>query len=74
MNHLTMQQLEDLGFGIVKSYVHDDFMTQIRRKGKLIIETTWKKNGEFVSQEVTFVEGYINVNAEQVLKLDEILN
>lgn len=52
MEHLTMQQLEDLGFTVVKSYVKDELMTQRRQRGSLIIETTWRTTGEFVSQKI----------------------
>jgi hypothetical protein len=54
MTHLTMQQLEDLGFEVVKSDHCDDFMWQIRKhiKHDVFIETTWKKSGVFISQEI----------------------
>jgi hypothetical protein len=54
MNHLTMQQLEDLGFEVVKSDYCDSFMWQRRKHKKhdIWIETTWKRSGEFVSQEI----------------------
>lgn len=75
MNHLTMLELENLGFDIVQSYVHDDFMTQRRQKGKLIIETTWiKKSGEFHSQEVEFTEDFEELTPEQIIQLDKIVN
>ena len=75
MSHFTMQQLEDLGFELIKSYTHDGFMTQRRQKGKLIIETTWiKKSGEFHSQEVEFTEDFEELTPEQIIQLDKILN
>ena len=54
MNHLTTQQLEDLGFKIVKSGHGDRFIWQ-RRKHKeqdIWIETTWEKSGVFYLQEI----------------------
>jgi len=73
--HLTMQQLEDMGFEIVKSYEHDNFMTQRRKKGIIEIETTWKKTGEFEIQDLTIEE----INCEpftpdEIKTLDAILN
>jgi hypothetical protein len=49
-----MQQLEDLGFEVEKSDHFDDFMWQTRKHKELpiCIETTWKKSGVFVSQEI----------------------
>lgn len=74
MSHFTMQQLEDLGFELIKSYTHDGFMTQQRKKGKLIIETTWRKSGEFQSQEVEFTEDFEELTPDQIIQLDKILN
>jgi hypothetical protein len=73
--HLTMQQLEDLGFKITKSYIHDNFMTQRRKKGLIEVETTWKKTGEFESQDLTIEE----INCQtftpiEIKQLDLILN
>jgi hypothetical protein len=49
-----MQQLEDLGFEVVKSDYCDVFMWQTRKHKKydIYIETTWKKSGVFISQEI----------------------
>lgn len=74
MSHLTMQQLEDLGFHVMKSYVHDDFLTQVRQKGIMTIETTWKKTGEFVSQEISFDDGFIKLSPDKIIQLDKIVN
>ena len=74
MIHLTMQQLEDLGFEIIESYPHDEFITQQRRKGKITVETTWLKTGAFISQEVHFSDGYTDVTPDQIIQLDRILN
>lgn len=74
MKHLTMQQLEELGFKIIKSYTHDEFMTQQRKKGKITVETTWLKTGVFISQEVRFSDEYTEVTPDQIIQLDEILN
>ena len=54
MNHLTMQQLEDLGFRVVKSDHCDNFIWQRRKHKKhdIWIETTWKRSGDFHLQEI----------------------
>lgn len=75
-NHLSMQELEDLGFELVKSYVHDDFVTQRRVKGVLEVETTWVvPDGIFVSQDLTIDEvNCIEFNFHELNVLDLILN
>jgi hypothetical protein len=54
MNHLTTQQLEYLGFEIKRSNHCDNYIWQTRKHKKydVWIETTWKKSGVFVSQEI----------------------
>jgi hypothetical protein len=54
MNHLTMQQLHELGFEVEKSDHCKDFKWQRRKHKKydIWIETTWKKPGEFHLQEI----------------------
>lgn len=75
MKHLTMQELHDLGFEIVKSYEHDEFMTQRRKKGAITVETTWKKSGKFESQDLTIDEDLcINFSFHELNILDAILN
>lgn len=76
MKHLTMQKLEDLGFEIVESYKHDEYVTQRRKKGCITIETTFElKSGNFVSQDLTIDEQFIDGFTEFDLKnLDKILN
>ena len=75
MRHLTMQELHDLGFEIVKSYTHDNFMTQRRRKGCITVETTWTDGGDFESQEIQIDDSeWITLKPEHLVVLDEILN
>jgi len=76
MEHLTMSELNELGFEVIKSYTHDDYQTQRRKKGCIIIETTWQMPlRNCVSQdlqiEADFVEGF---SKKDLKKLDEILN
>lgn len=71
-----MQQLEDLGFEIVKSYTYDNFVTQRRVKGILQVETTWRfPEGDFVSQDLTIDEvNCINFTLHELNFLDLFLN
>jgi hypothetical protein len=75
-SHLTMSELENLGFKTIKSYVHDDWTTQRRKKGCLTVETTYHlKSGEFESQEVQIDDGEWREFLPHHLKiLDKILN
>jgi hypothetical protein len=76
MKHLTMSELEALGFEIVKSYENDHYKhTQRRQKGCIRIETTWLKTGAFVSQQVKIEkEGLTKINPFTLRILDKILN
>lgn len=77
MKHLTMQELEDLGFEIVKSYKHGEYVTQICKKGFIKIETTFdlSNNGAFVGQDLTIEEVFVSsFSSNQLKQLDKILN
>ena len=75
MKHLTMQELENLGFEVVKSYEHDEYRTQRRQKGCIQVETTWLKSGEFVIQDLWIEEGSAeNFAKKDLVTLDRILN
>lgn len=75
MAHLTMQELEDLGFKVVKSYTHDEFMTQRRKKGLIVIETTWLKTGKIQTQDMTIEYlGYFTFTKKELQQLDKIIN
>ena len=75
MKHLTMQELENMGFEIVKSYTHDEYMTQRRKKGVITVETTWLQTGEFQTQDLTIDEIWIDgFGKNDLLMLDKILN
>jgi hypothetical protein len=74
---LTMSKLENIGFEVVKSYEHDHFITQRRRKGNITIETTWDKNQnhKVVSQDFTVGDGWFDLDSElELIILDKILN
>lgn len=73
MSHLTMQELETLGFKVTKSYTHDDYMTQRRCKGCITIETTWQ-DYEFVSQDVQIDGEVRELKPRDIVVLDKILN
>ena len=73
--HLTMQELEDLGFELQRSYVtNDEWTTQIRKKGVMTIETTYKLSGEFVCQEVKIESDFKTLTFPKILMLHAILN
>jgi hypothetical protein len=75
MKHLTMSELESLGFEIIKSYEHDEWMTQRRQKGCITVETTWLKSGEFVTQDLWIDESVKDVfTIYELTILDKILN
>ena len=69
--HLTMTQLNNLGYHIVKSFVEKQNLTQRRKKGLIIIETTWEMpSGRFISQDVKVEGNYIDgFTAEELIKL-----
>ena len=75
-SHLTMSELEKLGFKIIKSYVHDDWTTQKRKKGRITVDTTYHlKSGKFESQEFQIDYGeWREFLPEKLEELDKILN
>lgn len=71
-NHLTMQQLEDLGFEVMKSK-HEYFrIIQYRKKGDILVETVWRETGEFISQHF-FIEKR-TLSIEDMQQLDKLIN
>lgn len=76
MKHLTVEQLENLGFERQRVYKHDNYVTYIHQKGVLQIETTHTDIGQFETQDVSLTENYIDVElcVEDLLHLDRILN
>jgi hypothetical protein len=73
MNHLTMQQLHELGFEVEKSGYCDDFRWQRRKHKKhdIWIETTWKISGEFHIQEIKFRNIKNNIEMKKQEKIRE---
>jgi hypothetical protein len=70
-----MSQLEALGFIIVKSYEHDEWMTQRRQKGCITVERTWLKTGEFVSQDLWIDDAELDkFTKKELITIDKILN
>jgi hypothetical protein len=70
---LSMQSLHDLGFGLIRSYPHDEFITQVYEKGRLKVERTFK-NYEIHSEEVIIGGEYFEVDFQKLVKLDKLLN
>ena len=75
-SHLTMSELEKLGFEIIKSYVNDDWTTQKRKKGCITVKTTYHlKSGKFETQDFQIDDGEWREFLPHHLKiLDKILN
>ena len=69
-----MQELEDLGSELERSYTHDEWTTQVRKKGCITIETTYKLSGPFVSQEVKIESDFLKMTFPKILMLNAILN
>jgi hypothetical protein len=70
-----MSKLEESGFEIVKSYEHDEWMTQRRQKGCITVETTWLKTGEFVSQDLWIEDAELDkFTKKELITIDKILN
>ena len=64
-----------MGFEIVKSYTHDNFKTQRRRKGCITVETTWTDKGDFDSQQMQIDDGeWRTFKPSDIVRLDMILN
>jgi hypothetical protein len=70
---LSMQSLHDLGFELIRSYPHDEFITQIYEKGRLKVERTFK-NHTIHSQEVIIGGEYFDIDFKKLVKLDKLLN
>lgn len=72
--HLTMQELEDLGFELQRSYVtNDEWTTQVRKKAIMTIETTYKLSGPFVCQEVKIESDFLELSEVEFMRLYHIL-
>lgn len=69
-----MQELHDLGFEVQKSFENDHFITKVRKKGDMTIETTWMRTAEFVYQEVKIDMDFKKMNFEKILLIDAVLN
>lgn len=73
--HLTMQELEDLGFKVTKSYEHDQYVTQRREKGLIQVETTWEMpSGKFESQDLIIKDVWVNFTKKDLKTLDKLFN
>ena len=70
---LTMQSLHDLGFELVRSYPHDEYITQVYEKGRLRVERTFE-NYTIHSEEVIIGGEYFDVTWESLVLLDKLLN
>lgn len=77
---MKAEQLKELGFKLVKEYVHgdnDEFITQVFRKNNLIIDLDFdKKTGKLLCTD-TQINDYgdlVNLKIVELNQLDKILN
>jgi hypothetical protein len=70
---ISMQSLHDLGFGLIRSYPHNEYITQIYEKGRLKVERTFK-NYTIHSEEVIIGGEYFDVDFKKLVMLDKLLN
>jgi len=70
---ISMQSLHDLGFGLIRSYPHNEYITQIYEKGRLKVERTFK-NYKIHSEEVIIGGEYFDIDFKKLVMLDELLN
>jgi hypothetical protein len=70
---LSQQSLHDLGFGLIRSYPHDEYITQIYEKGRLKVERTFK-NYTIHSEKVIIGGEYFDIDFQKLVKLDKLLN
>jgi hypothetical protein len=70
---LSMQSLHDLGFELIRSNPHDEYITQIYGKGRLKVERTFK-NYEIHSEKVIIGGEYFDIDFKKLVMLDELLN
>ena len=75
MAYVPLKELDALGFKTVKSYEHDEWLTQRRKKGCIQLETTWLKTGKLVSQDLWIEEVSIeSFTKDELIVLNKILN
>ncbi len=68
-----MQSLHDLGFELVRSYPHDEYITQVYEKGRLKVERTFV-NYTIHTEEVIIGGEYFDVTFKSLVMLDKLLN
>ena len=74
---LTMEILNELNFEIIRSYPHDNYITQVWMKNNLKVERTFdtSKHYTIVSEEVIIGNASFELkNSVDLLILDDILN
>ncbi len=73
---MTENQLELLGFDLVKTYTHEEWHTRRFAKGTLEVEFTYLSiNEKLETVDVTIEEvNCLPISLEEIKKLDQILN
>jgi len=76
---MNEEKLKELGFELIKEYVHgdnDEFITMVFRKNNLEIDLDFDKNtGKNICNDVQILEDNLrNITIEELTQLDKILN
>ena len=74
--HLTMQQLDDLGVKLIKSSpcFEGDAVEQVRIKGCIRIDTLYWLNGNMDGYQRITIDPYFEITAERLAELDRVIN
>lgn len=71
-------ELEELGFNVVREYMHgdnDEFITQTFRKGILKVDLDYEKStGKLLHHDLTIEETTITPTLSEINMLDNIFN
>jgi hypothetical protein len=70
---LTESNISALGFEHKKSYEHDQYHTNVFKKGFISVDFTYEED-ELVDLEASISDCYVSVNFEKLKALNTILN
>ena len=72
------KELEEIGFNVVREYVHgdnDEFITQTFRKGNLKVDLDYQKStGKLLHHDITIEETVLTLELSEINTLDKIIN
>jgi hypothetical protein len=67
------QKIKEIGFKLIKTYKHDQFITNRYNKGDLTVEFTYEGD-ELISFDLTISEvNYMPIIIEEVEKISELI-